>query len=99
VAASYAVASLLLAYPNFAIPFRLIGLGMGEFLAALARPLAAGVIMLALVLAGRFLLPPDLSGKWVLLILVPAGAVAYGAATWMLNREQFRETVGLLLGR
>ncbi|MBP2677046.1 MAG: rane protein involved in the export of O-antigen and teichoic acid, partial [Deltaproteobacteria bacterium] len=33
VAASYAVASLLLAYPNFAIPFRLIGLGMGEFLA------------------------------------------------------------------
>jgi O-antigen/teichoic acid export membrane protein len=99
VAASYAAASLLLAYPNFAIPFRLIGLGMGEFLAALARPLAAGGIMLALVLAGRFLLPPDLPGGWVLSILVPAGAAAYGAATWMLNREQFRETVDLLLGR
>jgi PST family polysaccharide transporter len=99
VAASYAAASLLLAYPNFAIPFRLIGLGMRQFLSALARPMAAGGIMLVLVLAGRLLLPPDLAGAWVLSILVPAGAAVYFAATWFLNRDQFTETVDLLLGR
>lgn len=99
VAAAYAVASLALAYPNFAIPFRLIGLGVGEFLSGLARPLAAGGIMLVLVLAGRSLLPPGLPAGWALSILVPAGAAAYLAATWLLNREMFRETVGLILGR
>jgi O-antigen/teichoic acid export membrane protein len=99
VAAAYTIASLLLAYPNFAIPFRLIDLSMGNLYDALWRPFAASLIMLAGILALRLFLPPDWSRAWVLCLLVPAGTIIYLSATWFMNRDQVLELIDVVGGK
>jgi len=99
VAAAYTIASLLLAYPNFAIPLQLIDLSMGDLYDALWRPFAASLIMLAGILLLRFLLPPDLSQAWVLCLLVPVGSIIYLSATWYMNRDQVLELIGVVGGK
>lgn len=95
VAASYAIVTLLLTIPSFAIPFRFIGLRLVPFAAALARPLVASLLMAVVVLAVHSVLMgwPSLAA---LLVLVAAGAIAYVAATWIVNRGQLRQVLALI---
>lgn len=99
VAAAYTIASLLLAYPNFAIPFRLIDLSMDDLYDALRRPFTASLIMLAGVLAIKLVLPPEMSRAWVLCLLVPAGSIIYLSANWLMNRDQVLELIGVVGGK
>ena len=95
VAIAYAIVTLGLVIPSFAIPFRFIGLRLVAFAAALARPLGASLLMAVIVLAMRSVLTgwPPLAA---LLVLVVTGATAYVAATWIVNREQLRQVLALL---
>lgn len=87
VALSYAIVSCALAYPTCRIPFRLVDLRTTSLLAEIARPLLAALAMLLAVLVAQRLLPSNNSGLATLAVLIPAGAVTYVAATWIINRQ------------
>jgi O-antigen/teichoic acid export membrane protein len=98
VAVAYAVVTLLLAYPLFAIPFRLIDLSLPAFARGLLPALASGAGMLIVILS---LTPatqalPDLAA---LALRASAGGAAYLGLSWWLNRATLREAARLLLGR
>ncbi|VXC20760.1 MOP flippase family protein [Massilia sp. 9I] len=100
VAAGFTLTSLLLLYPNLAIPFRLIGLRVPALLRELAPTIAATALMFALV-AGLDLLLAGIGlaariGHGALLaVLALLGAAAYLAATWLLNRAMLRELLAM----
>lgn len=89
VAAAYAIASLVLFYPNFAIPLRLINLSVRSVLAAVWRPASASLIMAGTVLLVLTALPAD--QPWLALATtVPVGVTAYAGASCLINRDQVR---------
>jgi hypothetical protein len=96
VAAAYAITSLVLFYPNFAVPFRLINLPVRDLFGVLWRPFASGLLMLAVILGLRFVLPPDTASAGVLALAALTGIASYLAASWLFNREQLRETASLV---
>lgn len=96
VASAYTIATLILAYPNFAIPFRLIHLPVRDLGAVLWRPLVASLIMLGLLLVVGFLLPANLASGWVLGISVPIGCITYLLASWWLNRKQIQQLFDMI---
>jgi PST family polysaccharide transporter len=91
VAVGYVLSTLLLMYPSYAIPYRLIGLPVREFAQALARPFLGSLLMVAVVLAAQWLLGGLLSSVWLLAVLVVLGGLAYLLATWLFNRVQMLE--------
>jgi PST family polysaccharide transporter len=96
VAAAYTLTNLLiLAYPNFAIPFKLIDLSMPRFLQSLWRQFICSLIMLGAILSIKFFLQ-GLSSAWILGILVPVGATVYLLSSWLINRQQLQELIGLI---
>jgi PST family polysaccharide transporter len=99
VAVAYAITSLMLTYPNFAIPFTLIDLPIRNFSEVLWRPFVACLIMFAGILALKIILPPDLTGNWVLAVLVPVGGLIYLATNWLMNRNQVMELIGIVGGQ
>ncbi|MBW4519466.1 MAG: MOP flippase family protein [Scytolyngbya sp. HA4215-MV1] len=96
VAGAYAIVSALLIYPSFAIPFKLIGLSMREFLAGLWRPFLCSLLMLAVLAGSRLILPNGLASVWQLGILIPVGCLTYLLSSWLLNREQLQETLSIV---
>lgn len=96
VATAYAVISLILTYPGFAIPFRLINLPVRDLGAVLWRPFLSGLLMLAVVLALKAALPTDLPSGLALGILVLTGIVTYFSAGWMVDRNHMRQILGMV---
>jgi O-antigen/teichoic acid export membrane protein len=98
VAAGFTIASLLLTYHNFAIPFRLIDMKVSTLAAGLRSTTLCSVLMfgvifgLDLVLRGRF-------GSGALLgAYVVIGGASYMMFTWLFNRpllNDFLQTAGL----
>jgi len=95
VAVAYALVNVGLIIPCLAIPFRFIGLRLASFAATLVRSLAASLLMALIVLAMRSVLK-GWSPSTDLLVLVATGAAAYVAASWVVNRRQFREVLSLI---
>lgn len=93
VAAAYAIVSALLTLPGLAIPFRLIELPLRAFFAALWRPMAAALLMWALVAAVGQVAGPRLAYWQALAALALLGLLAYGAASYLVNRRQITELV------
>ena len=91
VAAAYAIASLILFYPSFAIPFTLIDLQFKHLLRVLYRPLANSLIMFASIIALRAMLPTILSNVTVFCLLILSGIIIYCATSWINNRKQINE--------
>jgi len=91
VAAGFTITSLLLMYPNFSIPFRLIGLRVTELLRALAPTFGCTVLMFVTVALVELLLTPYASRATLLGILVAVGALTYLVLTWFLNRAMLYE--------
>jgi PST family polysaccharide transporter len=99
VTTSYAIVFMLLAYPGFAFPFRLIGLRVRDLGKALWPAAACSLVMSALVAGAAQWSPPGAPGWLVLLLLVPLGAAIYFACSWVLNRAQMVEMIAILRGR
>ena len=98
VAAGLTVTSVLLLYPNFAIPFRLIGLGVPALLRCLQPTVACTALMFGTIALLDPLLAPYAGHAGRLSLLVAAGALSYTAFTWLLNRGMLLEllaTAGL----
>lgn len=96
VAVSFALASALLAYPNFAIPFRLIDLRVRDLGAVLWRPFISSILMFVAIIPLKTGLEESLSIGVVLGVLVSWGIVAYLIFTWIMNRDQLRDVLGLV---
>lgn len=91
VAIAYAIRSLLLAGPSFAIPGRLVGLGLPEVLRALAGTFACALAMAVALFGLRALLPPGLPPLAALSLEVAAGVALYAALAWGVGLEAWRD--------
>ena len=89
VAIAYLAANLLLVYPSYAIPFRLIALQWREFGKALAAPLAASLVM-GSVLMQLVSFPGvmRLSSGILLGVTIIGGALVYALVFGVINRHQ-----------
>jgi O-antigen/teichoic acid export membrane protein len=99
VSTAYAIYNVVLAFPNYAIPFRLIRLPLGDFGKVLWRPFASGSLMLIAILGARSMLPPNLAYGSSLAILIPLGVMAYFSATILLNRNQMLQVLDTIRTR
>ena len=91
VATAYAVASFILFYPSFSIPFRLIDLSFSKLLRVLVKPLLNSLIMYLLVIALEYLLPKNISDEILLGLSIGFGGIIYITLNWLTNREQLLE--------
>ncbi|CAN5623788.1 lipopolysaccharide biosynthesis protein [soil metagenome] len=71
------------------------GIPIGEYLARLRNPLAATGLMVAVALGARLLLGPDAERVALLVSQVVAGALAYVAATFVLDRSLILEALSV----
>lgn len=99
VAGSYAIACGLLAYPNFAIPFRLIDLPVRDLWHAVRRTWFCSVGMTVAVIALRVVLDGVLATPQLLLTCVAFGIAVYWGLTRALNYDELRDVVGALRER
>ncbi|MBE0447286.1 MAG: MOP flippase family protein [Actinobacteria bacterium] len=95
VAVAYAITSITLTPPTFAIPFRLINLRLRDLGFVLWRPFLNSSLMLIVLLSLRSVLPIDLPEELALAVLVPAGAVTYLLASWMIDRSHVRQVLDM----
>lgn len=73
-----------------------VGVGVVVYLLQMLRPVAAGVIMYASVYYMQFFVYGS-SGEWLYLLqLVMVGALAYGSAMFVIDRDGLRETLELI---
>jgi O-antigen/teichoic acid export membrane protein len=90
VAAAYAVTSISLTYPNFAIPFKLIGLPVRDLLKTLTSPFTGSLIMFLALVGLLSVIPQGTSNGLILGLLIPAGIVIYLASVWTTGRKDIR---------
>jgi len=100
VAAGFTLTSLLLLYPNLAIPFRLIGMKVSTLGRELAPTAACTALMFALVagadrLLATFGLEARIGHGSLLALLTGIGAASYLACTWFLNRTMLSELLAI----
>jgi PST family polysaccharide transporter len=99
VTSSYAIMFLLLTYPAFAVPFRLIGLRVRDLGGVLWRSATCSLAMYAAVASTALWLPPGVPGWLTLSLLVPLGAAVYFACSWAINRALLLEVISILRGK
>ncbi|MFC1620016.1 MOP flippase family protein [Candidatus Neomarinimicrobiota bacterium] len=96
VATAYAIISIFLIYPNYAIPFGLIDLRVRKVAKVLWRPLLSSLIMGAVLLLTRHLLLEQITSVQQLALLIPLGIMVYFAAIWGLDRPLLLEIWGMV---
>jgi O-antigen/teichoic acid export membrane protein len=96
VATAYMIFIVVVTYPGFAIPFRLIQLPMSDLGLVVWRPLLASLLMIIVILGIKFLLPTFLASGWVLAILASVGCMAYLLASWWINRENIQQLFDII---
>lgn len=98
VAVAYAIATLLLTYPSFAIPFKLIDLKVSHLFRQLSPILEAVLGMGGIVFALRLFLEDTLkiSDLITLASTVAVGTVTYAGLLFILDRGLYREVFQLL---
>jgi hypothetical protein len=100
VTVSYAIVFVLLAYPGFAIAFRLVGLRVRDLGGALWPSAACSAVMYAVVAGTAYWwLPQGTSGWLELLLLVVLGVAVYLACSWSMNRTLLLEMASILRGK
>ena len=98
VTVAYAIASLLLAYPSFAIPFRLIDLKFSHFIKQFSSIFLAMIGMGGIVFAMRFFMENVLgvSDLVTLILTAVVGVVSYAGVLFVLDKNLYREVFLLL---
>ena len=87
---SYLLASVILLYPNFAIPFRFIGLNFIDLVINLRLPFFSSILMLLILVVLKSVLrvSVELSPIHSLAVLVLAGTIVYTIFLWLFNRKE-----------
>ena len=91
VAIAYALRTVALTPPGFAIPGRLIGMRLSEVAGALGGTLACSVAMAGLLLALRGLLPADLTVHAALGLEIVLGVTCFAAIVLAVRLEAWRD--------
>lgn len=100
VAAAYGVASLLLFWPSLAIPFRLVGLRVGDVLLRLMPSMATAAVMAAVVAALAAAWPAHMDNQLArLILLVVVGIVTYGGLSLLTQRALLKDIIRVALNR
>jgi O-antigen/teichoic acid export membrane protein len=99
VAVTYAIATGVCMYPNFIIPFRLIDLDFLDLARGVFRPLVCSFMMLSFILGLKPVCLKHISDEWALSILISIGVITYASGSWVVNRFQIRQVIGLAFGK
>lgn len=101
VALAYLIVQLIAVYPNFAIPFKLIGLRVRDLAMALWPPLRASLVMFGSVVALRIALAwMGISQSWVVLgFAILTGVLIYGGLLLWWRPPVLHDVMQLLLPR
>ena len=91
VAIAYAAASLVLLYPSFAIPFRLIDVSFVQMVKLLVPSFLNCILMYIALTIMRFSLPSSLSNTVVLALGITVGLAVYVLGSWLTNQGQIKE--------
>jgi len=99
VAGAYATVMAILAYPLFAIPFKLIDLTVRDLGGTLWKTFLSSVIMFVIILVVKATLPAGLSTGYVLGVSVSTGIVVYYFSSWLVNRQLLQHLHSLIRGQ
>ncbi len=100
VAVSYAIASILLTYPNFAVPFKLIDLRFTDFVLSLKKETATSMIMFIIVMAAITIQRHyQVSKEIILLSCILIGMVSYLIAVTAFNNSTYKELKSHIFSR
>ncbi len=88
VAIGYAIISLILVYPNFAIPFKLINLPFVNLLQVLWRPFLSSIIMVFCLTISMKVFLSHIDSHYLLPILICIGITSYILSSIFVNRVQ-----------
>jgi PST family polysaccharide transporter len=94
VARSYAAVNLLLLYPGFAIPLRMVGLRFSDLLRSIAPQLITALAMAAILAAIDQLFMADKSALFRLSVLAGSGLVIYLAEAYVFMRSNLLALLG-----
>ncbi|MGE5497611.1 MAG: MOP flippase family protein [Syntrophothermus sp.] len=98
VAFAYLIANLILLYPGFEIPFKLIGLRFISLLSKLSKTFLLSVVMSLVIILFKYTVGQQLSVQWSLVFSVILGVASYGFISWFMNRDNLHYAVKLLKG-
>jgi PST family polysaccharide transporter len=96
VAVAYAIATVLLTYPSFYFPFKLIDLKLSRMLKVLKPTFVNSFLMFILLVIMRLSLPRSLSSAAVLVLSAMVGIAVYVSVSYLTNQDQIRELWGLV---
>lgn len=100
VAVCYAIATLLLVYPNFAIPFRLIDMKFTDFVLNLKKEIITSLIMFAIVIAvvmfQRYYLFPS---EVILISSIVIGIISYLIIVIAFHNSTYKELKSHILSK
>ena len=85
---AYLSCSLLLLYPGFAIPFKLIELKFSKFAKTFYRITLSSLLMFGVVFGIKILIEKYLNDLVLLIILIPTGIISYGVFILLFNKKQ-----------
>jgi len=99
VAVSYLVTTILLLYPVFAIPFKLIGLRFGNFIRSFSSVAIFCVTLLTVIIGLKYILSGILLDEYLLIILVACGLASYIGMNLLFNNMQVKLLKEILFER
>jgi O-antigen/teichoic acid export membrane protein len=91
ISVSYLVLNIILFYPSFSIPFKLIGLSTQSFLKTFANTLFSVAIMIFMLIMLSLIINNSFSSLAKLVTLIPFGILVYGVVSYFVNREIYSE--------
>jgi PST family polysaccharide transporter len=99
VAASYAIASGVLAYPLFKIPLSLINLKVSRLARDLFPPIACSAVMLVAVLLTGAALRQSMTATALVITQIACGMAVYAATSWKFNRAAASDLIQVITTR
>ncbi len=99
VATAYAITTVILSYPSFAIPFKLINLPMRELGVVLWKSFLCSIIMSVVLLGLMRTVLSEASDKTMLGILIPVGVIVYLLASYFINRNILKQLKDIARGK
>lgn len=99
-AAAYAVASVLLFWPSLTIPFRWVGLRVGDVLMRIMPSILAAIVMALVVAALATAWPANTDTQMLRLgLLVVMGIVTYGGISLLTQRRLLKDIIRAVFNR